>query len=84
MFKSMTLGTKLVTSFITVATIGLIVCVIGIFNMNRLDHYVDKVYSKDLLGLSYVKEAQSTRLRAARDWRSALLATTIEEKRKAV
>ncbi|MDD5229674.1 MAG: methyl-accepting chemotaxis protein [Methylococcales bacterium] len=52
--------------------------------MNRLDHYVDKDYSKDLLGLSYVKEAQSTRLRAARDWRSALLATTIEEKRKAV
>ncbi len=84
MFNSMKLGTKLVTSFVIVATIGLIICVIGIFNMSRLDHYVDKVYSKDLLGLSYVKEAQSTRLRAARDWRSALLATTPEEKRKAV
>ncbi len=80
----MKLGTKLVTSFVIVATIGLIICVIGIFNMSRLDNYVDKVYSKDLRGLSYVKEAQSTRLRAARDWRSALLATTPEEKRKAV
>ncbi|MDD5216407.1 MAG: MCP four helix bundle domain-containing protein, partial [Methylococcales bacterium] len=79
----MRLGTKLVSSFLIVAVVGLMVCVIGIFNMTQLNDYVDKVYSKDLMGLSYVKEAQSTRLRAARDWRSALLATTPEEKRKA-
>ncbi len=83
MLNNTKLSTKLVTSFLIVAVVGLVVCVIGIFNMAQLNDYVEKVYSKDLMGLSYVKEAQSTRLRAARDWRSALLATTPEEKHKA-
>ncbi len=82
MFENMKLGTKLTFSFVVVAIIGLIMGLLGIYNMSRVDSYVDKLYSKDLLGLSYVKEAEIVRLRVARDWRNALLAETPEEKRK--
>ena len=82
MFNNMKLGTKLMMSFLIVALIGLIVCIISVFYLTRLDSHIDKMYNKDLLGISYVKEAKINRLMTARDWRSTLLATTDAEKRR--
>jgi methyl-accepting chemotaxis protein len=73
MIANMKLGTKLVASFLTVALIGLIISIIGIMGMSSIDNYVDKLYSKDLLGLAYIKEAKINSLYVSRDWRSALL-----------
>jgi len=73
MFENMKLGTKLVASFLTVSLIGLIISVIGIMGMSSIDNYVNKLYSKDLLGLSYFKEAKINSLYVSRDWRAALL-----------
>ena len=73
MFENMKLGTKLVCSFIVVAVIGLIIGIIGVVNMNRIDGFVDKLYSEDLLGVSLIKEAKINRLIAAREWRTAIL-----------
>ena len=82
MFENMKLSTKLMLSFLSVTFIGLIVCIIGVFNMSKLDGHIDTIYGKDLHGISYTKEAKINRVQAARDWRSALLATTDAEKRK--
>ncbi|MDD2863196.1 MAG: methyl-accepting chemotaxis protein [Methylococcales bacterium] len=82
MFKNMKLGTKLVSSFIAVSLIGLIISVIGIMGMSSIDTYLDKMYYKDLLGMSYVKQAQANRLDAGRRWRDILLAPTLEEKQR--
>lgn len=81
MFENMKLGTKLVSSFLTVSLIGLIISIIGVIGMSSIDSYVDKLYNKDLLGVSYIKEAEIVRLRIARDWRNTLLAETPEKKR---
>ena len=82
MFKNMKLGTKLVTSFIAVSLIGLIISVIGIMGMSSIDAYLDKMYYKDLLGMSYIKQAQTNRLDVARRWRDVLIAPTLEDKQK--
>lgn len=73
MFENMKLSKKLVSSFLVVAMLGLIVGAIGVVNMSRLDDFVDKVYSKDLMGISLIKEAKVNRLMVALDWRSAIL-----------
>ena len=84
MFENMKLGTKLVSSFVVVAVIGLIIGTISVFNMNSLDSYIGKIYYKDLIGMSYVKEAKNNRLDVGRHWRNALLVTGLEEKRQSV
>ncbi|MDD5229673.1 MAG: MCP four helix bundle domain-containing protein, partial [Methylococcales bacterium] len=73
MFENMRLGTKFVAGFIVVAIISLIIGGIGVFNMSQMDNYVHKLYDKDLLGLSYIKEVKINSLYISRDWRAALL-----------
>jgi methyl-accepting chemotaxis protein len=82
MFENMKLGTKLVSSFVVVSLIGLIISIIGLIGMSNIDSYVDKLYSKDLLGLSYIKTAQNARIDVGRRWRDVLIAKTPEEKQK--
>jgi methyl-accepting chemotaxis protein len=84
MFENMKLGTKLISSFVVVAVIGLIIGTISVFSMNKLDSYIGKIYYKDLIGISYIKEAKSNRLDVGRHWRNALLVTGQEEKRKSI
>ena len=73
MFENMKLGTKLVSSFVIVAVISLIIGTISVFNMSSLDSYIGKIYYKDLIGISYIKEAKNNRLDVGRRWRNALL-----------
>jgi methyl-accepting chemotaxis protein len=75
MFEKMKLSTKLVCSFFVVALIGLLIGIIGVLNMSKLNDSIDNLYNQDLLGVSYIKEAKIDRLAAARDWRSAFIAT---------
>ncbi len=84
MFENMKLGTKLVSSFVIVAVISLIIGTISVFNMSSLDSYIGKIYYKDLIGISYIKEAKNNRLDVGRRWRNALLVTSHEEKLQSV
>ncbi len=84
MFENMKLGTKLVSSFVMIALIGLIIGAISVFNMSRLDEYINKMYYKDFIGLSYIKEAKNNRLDVGRHWRTALLEKSPEEKHKSI
>lgn len=82
MFENMKLSTKLISSFLVVSLIGLTIGIIGVVNMAKLDGFVEKTYSQDLLGLSYIKEAKMVRAFASRDWRSALIETDLVKKRQ--
>lgn len=75
----MKLGTKLIMGFLSVSLIGLVISVIGIWGMSNIDDYITRMYDKDLVGTSYVKQAQIERLSVAREWRSVLIAPTQEE-----
>jgi len=80
MFSSMKVGTKLIAGFVIVSILGAIVACIGIINMGRINAQADSMYMEDLMGLSYIKEANINLIYAGRSRNSFLLATSIEER----
>ncbi|WP_151633521.1 methyl-accepting chemotaxis protein [Noviherbaspirillum aerium] len=80
MFTSMKVGTRLLLGFITLTLIGAIVAGIGIYNMGQLNDKADDLYRTELLGLSYVKEANVEVMDIGRGLRSAMLSSTPEER----
>jgi methyl-accepting chemotaxis protein len=80
MFSQMKVGTKLICGFIFVAVLGAVVACIGIVSMGRISTLADSMYTEDLLGVSYIKEANINLIYASRSRNSFLLATTAEER----
>ncbi|RXZ32362.1 methyl-accepting chemotaxis protein [Oxalobacteraceae bacterium CAVE-383] len=81
MFGKMKVGTKLIIGFLLIAIVGAIVAGIGIVNMRKMNAMADRMYNKDLLGLSYVKEANISLVESGRSRSNFLLATTAEERK---
>jgi methyl-accepting chemotaxis protein len=80
MFKNLTVKFRLLAGFLLVALIGGIVAGIGIYNMGKMNVQAEHAYSDDLLGISYSKEANIQLIMIGRANRSALLATSPEQK----
>ncbi|WP_307766655.1 methyl-accepting chemotaxis protein [Duganella aquatilis] len=78
----MKVGTKLIIGFTLVAVIGAIVACIGIISMSRLNTAADAMYREDLVGLSYIKEANINLIYAGRARTTFLAATSGEERAK--
>lgn len=57
MFSNFKIGVRLIAGFLLVASISLVVGLIGISNASKIDSMADNMYSRELLGLSYIKEA---------------------------
>ena len=84
MFNNLKLRTILLGGFVIVALLSVIVGFIGIRNMGTISEMTDRMYDRELMAVSYVKEANINLVYIGRDWRTALLATTPEERSKAV
>ncbi|MRW85057.1 methyl-accepting chemotaxis protein [Pseudoduganella sp. FT26W] len=82
MLSNMKVGTKLIIGFTLVAVIGAIVACIGIISMSRLNTAADAMYREDLVGLSYIKEANINLIYAGRARTTFLAATSGEERAK--
>jgi methyl-accepting chemotaxis protein len=80
MFKNMKVGTKLIAGFTCVSILGAIVAGIGIVSMARINGLADSMYKEDLMGLSYIKEANINLIYAGRSRNSFLLATSAQER----
>ncbi|WP_432383569.1 methyl-accepting chemotaxis protein [Duganella sp. P38] len=76
----MKVGTKLISGFIFVAVVGAIVACIGIVSMGQLNKAADLMYQQDLLGVSYIKEANINLIYAGRSRTTFLAATSAEER----
>ncbi|MBJ6800054.1 methyl-accepting chemotaxis protein [Geomonas propionica] len=83
-FSNLKVGTKLVTAFVAVALITAVVGVIGIRNMGTINDMADEMYMKELLGISYIKEANINLIYISRAEKNFLLATTQQEREKYV
>ncbi len=81
MFKNMKVGTRLIAAFLLISLLGAIVGGIGIVNMGRINQMADRMYTNELLGLSYIKEANINLVYAGRARGNVLLATSEEERR---
>jgi methyl-accepting chemotaxis protein len=82
MFNRMKVGTRLIAGFLSLTVLGAVVALIGIFNMAKMNESAQDLYQKELLGISYVKEANINLIYIARGVRNMLLAAN-EESRKA-
>jgi methyl-accepting chemotaxis protein len=80
MSKNMKVGTKLIAGFLSIAIVGALVAGIGIYNMGRINEMADRIYERELLGLSHIKEANINLIYAGRARGNFLLSTTAEER----
>ena len=84
MYKGMKLATKLISAFVAVCILGAVVSAIGIRNMATMNTSSETMYKKDMLGLSFVKEANIDLLYVGRSLRNALLASTEDQRSSAL
>ena len=82
MIKNMKVGTRLILGFLVLSLLGAIVAAIGIYNMSEINKQAELMYERELLGLSYMKEANVNVMNVGRHLRSALLTSTEEERKK--
>ncbi|WP_334186603.1 methyl-accepting chemotaxis protein [Noviherbaspirillum sp.] len=80
MFQNMKVGSKLILGFLSVAVLGAIVAAIGIYNMGRISDLADQMYETELMGLSYIKEANINLIYVGRARGNVLLSTTTDER----
>jgi methyl-accepting chemotaxis protein len=78
----MTLRGKLLAGFIAVASLSLIVGFIGVRNLNSVSDMSDRMYQRDLMGLSYTKEANIDLIDAVRAEKNYLLASSSADRAK--
>ncbi|WP_307727420.1 methyl-accepting chemotaxis protein [Massilia rhizosphaerae] len=80
MFKEMKVGTRLALSFLAVVAVGAIVAGIGVYNMAQMNERAKLMYERELLGISYIKDASLDQAFVVRALRGALLASTDERR----
>ena len=80
----MKVGTRLIAGFLALAVLGAAVALIGIFNMSRMNDSANDLYQKELLGISYVKEANINLIYIGRAVRTVLLASDDKNRQAAV
>jgi methyl-accepting chemotaxis protein len=82
MFKQMKVATRLTLGFLAVVVLGAIVAGIAVYNMTQMNERAKRMYQKELLGISYVKEANVKQISLGRSLRGAMLASTDEQRTK--
>ncbi|RZL03060.1 MAG: HAMP domain-containing protein [Rubrivivax sp.] len=82
MFSNFKIGTRLIAGFLLVASISIVVGLIGISNAGQINTMADAMYSRELLGLSYIKEANINLIYIGRARGNYLLANSQAERDK--
>ncbi|CAH0355725.1 methyl-accepting chemotaxis protein [Aquabacterium sp. CECT 9606] len=82
MFSNFKIGVRLIAGFLLVAGISLIVGLIGISNASKINDMADNMYARELMGLSYIKEANINLIYIGRARGNFLMAHSQEEREK--
>jgi methyl-accepting chemotaxis protein len=80
MFSNLKIGVRLIAGFLIVAGISAIVGAIGISNASKMNEKADDMYAMELMGLSYIKEANIDLISIGRARSNFLLATSEDER----
>ena len=81
-FYDMRVGNKLVISFLVMAALTAVVGLLGINSMKTINGLAESMYSRELMGLSAIKDANITLIYIDRASKNMLLASTLEERVK--
>ena len=79
-FYNMQINKKLILSFVLVSIITMAVGLVGIRNMGVINDKADAMYARELLGISYIKEANIALIKRGRAEKNLLLAASQEER----
>ena len=82
MLSNMKIGIRLILAFFALVIITAVVGWVGISNSGKINALADDLYYKELLGLSYIKEANINLIYIGRARGNALLADTKEERER--
>jgi methyl-accepting chemotaxis protein len=82
MFKNLKIGFRLIAGFVLVAAISAVVGFIGINNASVMNEKAEAMYSNELMGLSYIKEANINLIYIGRARANYLLATSQADRDK--
>ena len=82
MFSNFKIGTRLIAGFVLVASISAVVGFVGISNTSKMNVMAEEMYTKELMGLSYIKEANINLIYIGRARSNYLLATSQAEREK--
>jgi methyl-accepting chemotaxis protein len=80
MFANMKIGVRLIGGFMLVAAISIVVGAIGISSAGKINELADALYTEDLLGLSYLKEANINLIYIGRARANLVLSTTEQDR----
>ncbi|MAL99364.1 methyl-accepting chemotaxis protein [Hydrocarboniclastica marina] len=83
-FKNLKIGTKLLAAFLVLSAITALVGYVGIHNMGQINEQADALYEKELLGVSYLKEANVNVIYGSRSMRNMLLASTQKDRQESI
>jgi len=84
MFKQMKVGTRLIAGFLALTVLGAAVAAIGIFTMSKMNERTTMLYEKELLGLSYIKQANVNLIDVGRTLRTVMLASNDKDRQAAL
>jgi methyl-accepting chemotaxis protein len=84
MFKGLRLGTRLLLAFAALVVLGATVAAFGIHGLWRLHQANESLYERELLGISYVKEANINLIGMGRARAQFALASSEEERQAAL
>ena len=82
MLTNMRIGPRLITAFLALAAVAAIVGGVGLWGAQKIDSKANALYSQELLGLSYIKEANIALIAVGRARANFLLASTEAEREK--
>ena len=82
MLSNFKIGTRLIVAFILVAGISVIVGLVGLSNASNINELADKMYARELIGLSKIKDANINLIYIGRARANYLLATTQQERER--
>jgi len=84
MFNQMKVATRLIAGFLILTLLGAIVAGVGIYNMSTMNERTHALYERELLGISYTKEANIDLIYIGRTIRTVLLASSEKARAAAV
>ncbi|WP_200174067.1 methyl-accepting chemotaxis protein [Ectothiorhodospira shaposhnikovii] len=79
-FNNLRVGIRLILAFVIMALITAIVGWVGVSNMGRIDALKDRMFEHELLGISYIKEANVHLLNGSLAIRNMVLAGNQEQR----
>jgi len=80
MFSNVKIGLRLITGFLLVAAISVVVGFVGMSSASKINDLSNQMYHEQVLGVSYIKEANIDLIYVERAFSKYLLATTQEER----